>query len=81
MDSIQTQNFGVIGPVPFFRSGGHVSHNTKIDNMFIANGPRIDASFPTQHGNLDDLPATILGLLGLNTQPHQTGRMLLKLID
>jgi len=38
-DVIDVPGFGRIGPIPFFRTGGHVLHGTDITNFFVASGP------------------------------------------
>jgi predicted AlkP superfamily phosphohydrolase/phosphomutase len=66
-----------IGPVPFFRSGGHVSHGTPVENRMFVRGPTIEAGTYLRGGALQDLPATILDLLGVAARPEMEGSSLL----
>lgn len=76
-DALDSPDFGRVGPVPFFRSGGHVSHGTRCENTMFVCGPGIPAGSRTRSGALEDLPATILDLMGLEPPAHMTGRSLL----
>ena len=38
-DAVDLPGLGQIGPVPFFRTGGHVAHGTDINNFFVVSGP------------------------------------------
>ena len=78
-DVLDSPELGRVGPVPFFRSGGHVSHGTECENVFFACGPGIAAGSRARDGALEDLPATILHLAGAEAPPHMSGRSLLEL--
>jgi predicted AlkP superfamily phosphohydrolase/phosphomutase len=78
-DSLDSPELGRIGPLPYFRSGGHVAHGTPIENMFAACGPKIVPGTVCATGTLEDLSATILDLVGAGIPDHITGRSLLSL--
>ena len=75
-DALDCPGFGRVGPVPFFRSGGHVAHGTPIENLLLACGPGIEAGSSLRAGVLEDLPATLLALAGAPRPPGMTGRSL-----
>lgn len=77
-DAMDSPEFGRIGPVPFFRSGGHVAHGTVCENTIFACGPGIAAGSRMRSGALEDLPATILHLAGAAPPAHMSGRSLLE---
>jgi predicted AlkP superfamily phosphohydrolase/phosphomutase len=76
-DALDSPELGRIGPLPYFRSGGHVSHGTPIENMFVACGPKIAPGTVCATGKLDDLSATILDLVDAGIPDHGAGRSLL----
>jgi hypothetical protein len=75
-DTLDSPDLGRIGPLPYFRSGGHVSHGTLIENTCVVRGPSISPGMPTRLGKLEDLSATVLQLLGANLPGQVTGRPL-----
>lgn len=76
-DCLDSPTLGRVGPLPYFRSGGHVAHGSHVDGLFVAHGPGIAPASCLPRGRLEDVPATILGLLGLRPSPPMTGVPLL----
>lgn len=76
-DILDSPDCGRIGPLPYFRTGGHVAHGTLVENLFAVRGPGIAPGQKTRRGNLEDLPATILDLLGAQVPSGMTGSTLL----
>lgn len=76
-DVLDSPDCGRIGPLPYFRSGGHVAHGTLVENLFAVRGPGIAPGLRTRRGNLEDMPATILDLLGAQAPSGMTGSSLL----
>jgi hypothetical protein len=72
-DALDSPELGRIGPVPYFRTGGHVSHGTLIENVCFARGPGIVPGTATRKGKLEDLGATILHLMGIELPERLTG--------
>lgn len=67
-DAADIPGLGRIGPLPFFRTGGHVAHGTEINNFLVATGPACDAindmtSQSTAALPLEHLPAALLSML------------------
>lgn len=75
-DAIESPEQGRIGPLPYFRSGGHRSHGATIDNVLYARGPGISPGSEAAPGRLQDVPATILALLGASPRHPLEGRPL-----
>jgi hypothetical protein len=75
-DAIDSPDFGRIGPIPFFRSGGHRAHGSRIDNVLFACGPGIKPGCSALAGHLKDVPATILSMLGSDPLYSLEGRPL-----
>jgi len=80
-DVLDSPEFGRIGPLPFFRSGGHVAHGSQIENMLIARSPALAPGQTLISGTLEDVPASILDLLGASLPTHFTGRSLFHSLD
>ena len=76
MDTLDCAHAGRIGPLPFFRSGGHVAHGTTVINRFFAKGPRLRAGIAARNGRLVDLSASILHLIGASGPQHDDGHSL-----
>jgi len=53
-DVLDSEEFGRIGPLPFFCSGGHVMHGTEVSNLLLAVGPGIKPGEKLRHGRLED---------------------------
>lgn len=64
IDTLDSEHLGRVGPVPYFRSGGHRGHGARIDNLLVVRGPGIAPGSVAPEGRLEDLPATILRLVG-----------------
>lgn len=65
LDCIEHPALGRIGPAPYFRSGGHRGHGAAIVNRYILSGKsRSPEHYAARNGQLSDLPATILSLIG-----------------
>lgn len=77
-DSIDSLDFGRIGPLPYFRTGGHLSYGSLVEGIFAAQGPGILHGARTRTGKLEDIPATILALLGATPSSEMTGKSLLE---
>ena len=76
-DALDSPDIGRIGPVPFFRTGGHYAHGTVTENLLAICGPGIEPGSRLATGMQEDLPATILGLMGANIPEHFDGKSLL----
>ncbi|MBI5278598.1 MAG: alkaline phosphatase family protein [Burkholderiales bacterium] len=57
--------FGRIGPVPYFRTSSHQSHDAVLRNVLLAGGPGIAPRRAAATARLEDIPATLLDLLGV----------------
>ena len=77
-DVLDSPELGRIGPLPYFRSGGHVSHGTPIENRFFACGPGVAPGRMADVGKLEDLPVTLLTLMGVRVPESLPGRSLLR---
>jgi hypothetical protein len=77
-DAVESPQFGRIGPLPFFRSGGHRAHGARIDNVLFARGPGIAPGSTVKPGHLEDVPATLLALMGAEPRYPIDGRPLFK---
>lgn len=73
-DMVDCPEVGRIGPVPYFRTGGHLSHGSLIENFCVACGPSLPAGQPPRTGKLEDLSATILHLVGATVPDQVKGR-------
>ena len=81
IDTLDSPQLGRVGPVPYFRSGGHRRHGTRIDNLLIAAGPGLSPGSVVPGGRLEDLSATILHLAGADSPIPIEGRSLLSLLQ
>jgi predicted AlkP superfamily phosphohydrolase/phosphomutase len=68
-DLIDSPQSGRIGPLPYFRSGGHCSRG-----FFAAQGPDIEAGSRLESMQATDLTATILELLDRDIPDYMNGR-------
>lgn len=75
-DTLDSPDVGRIGPLPYFRAGGHVSHGTVIENRWFANGPDVVPGAAAEGGRLQDIAATILQLAGAAVPDGIDGRPL-----
>ena len=78
LDALDSPQFGRVGPLPYFRSGGHRSHGTRIDNLMLACGPGIAPGSTAAAGQLENLAATLLDLMGAESAIPIDGRSLLR---
>lgn len=76
-DCIDCPALGRVGPLPYFRTGGHLAHGSVIEGLFAAQGPEIAPGTIARSGTLEDVPATILALLDAIPNPEMTGKSLL----
>lgn len=76
-DVVEAPAIGRIGPVPFFRPGGHQKQGSVIENVFMIRAGDCAAAQPFSPGKLEDLPATILARTGIPTPVHFEGKPLL----
>mgnify|MGYP001792469872 CR=1 FL=1 len=72
-DAVDHPLIGRIGPVPYFRTGGHRSHG-----FLMTKGPGIEAGTRLAEGKATDIPATILTLMGISPPSYFDGRSLIK---
>jgi len=74
LDVVDSSLIGRIGPVPYFRSSSHQSHGAVLENlMIVCSSGRKEALTLSRIGALEDIPATILNLLGLPIPNHFDG--------
>lgn len=74
LDVLDSPDYGRIGPVPYFRSSSHQSHGTSLHNlMLVCEAGTNEARVKPGHSKLEDIPATILDLLGLPVPPEFDG--------
>jgi hypothetical protein len=66
VDAVRSPRAGLIGPVPYFRTGSHQAHGVALDNLMYVAGPGIAAGDVPGTARLEDIPATLLKLLGLD---------------
>lgn len=74
---LDSATLGRIGPLPYFRSGGHLAHGSEIENPCWVTGPDIVPGSRWRDGLLQDVPATMLALIGAEPPPGMTGRPLM----
>jgi predicted AlkP superfamily phosphohydrolase/phosphomutase len=72
-DTIDSPDYGRIGPIPHFRPGSHWGRG-----FFLATGPDIVAGSDSPAGEAVDLAPTILELMGAEIPAAFEGRSLLK---
>ncbi|MEA5619322.1 alkaline phosphatase family protein [Cronbergia sp. UHCC 0137] len=73
-DVIDSPDFGRIGPVPYFRPGGHTARG-----FLMAKGPGITPNSTLEKGSTVDLSATILNLMNVPIPDYFDGKPLLNL--
>lgn len=74
--ALDSPDLGRIGPLPYFRSGGHVAHGADIENLLVARGPVFEPGSTAGPGHLLDVPATILDLMDAPRPFGMPGRSL-----
>jgi len=72
VDVVDSPKFGRIGPVPYFRPGGHRERG-----FLMAKGPGISPNSSFSSGNVVDIPATILSLMNVPIPEYFDGKSLL----
>ncbi len=75
-DVVQSPLVGRIGPVPYFRPGGHMKQGSRVENFFLVRAPDCPAGGQFPEGRLEDIPATILHRMGIPTPAHFDGKPL-----
>lgn len=73
VDTVDSPLVGRIGPLPYFRTSSHQAHGAKLQNLIYVSGTGIDPGERASVARLEDIPATILGLLGLPTPGNFDG--------
>lgn len=76
-DTVDHGALGRIGPVPFFRPGGHQGAGATIANPFMIRAADRSLGLRGAPGKLEDLPPTIAALLGTRLSGRQDGQSLL----
>lgn len=77
-DCCISDTLGSIGPLPYFRTGGHHPHGNEVEGTLIISGQGIQSGQSLAPAQLEDIPATILGLMGVAPQTPITGRDILR---
>ncbi|MGD1902085.1 MAG: alkaline phosphatase family protein [Geitlerinemataceae cyanobacterium] len=72
-DVVDTADLGRIGPLTYFRSGGH-----RPDGFFMASGPSIEPGTELATGTAVDIGPSILELMQCEAPEHVDGRSLLQ---
>ena len=75
-DVVDSPLVGRIGPVPYFRPGGHQKQGSKVDNFFMIRAADCPPGSHFSEGSLEDLPATILSRMGIEPPVHFDGAAL-----
>ena len=78
-DVVDSPLVGRIGPVPYFRPGGHQKQGSRIENFFMIRAADCAPGAYFAEGSLEDLPATILSRMGIEIPKHFDGRPLQKI--
>lgn len=71
-DVIESPEIGRIGPVPYFRTGGH-----RAGGFALVKGPHVPAGVTLPTANVFDLPVTILQMLEAPIPKHLEGKSFL----
>lgn len=71
-DVIEADDYGQVGPVPFFRTGSHTANG-----FLLAKGPGIEAGRRLDDGEAIDFAPTILARVGAPIPEYMKGRDLL----
>ncbi len=69
VDVIDSPDVGRVGPVPYFRTGGH-----RAGGFAIFKGPGVEPGSTLPTAEVVDMPPTILSLLGAAVPEHFEGR-------
>ena len=82
LDVVDSSLVGRIGPIPFFRTSSHQAHGQKINNlMFVQQPANPHTGWAADTANLEDIPATLLALIGEEMPSHMDGRALVACIN
>jgi hypothetical protein len=73
-DTVDSPQYGRIGPAPQWRSGNH-----RPRGFFLARGPHIAANSALPTGHVLDLAPTLQALLGVPLADYFAGKPLVKL--
>jgi predicted AlkP superfamily phosphohydrolase/phosphomutase len=73
VDVVESATVGRIGPVPYGRTGSHVSRG-----FVVVRGPGIDAGTQLEAGDVKDVAPTLLSLAGVPLPGHLQGKSLLQ---
>ncbi|NEO59396.1 MAG: nucleotide pyrophosphatase [Moorea sp. SIO4G2] len=73
-DVVESPDFGRIGPVPYLRTGSHRSKG-----FVTIKGPQIEAGMSLYPGKAQDLPATLLEIMGIPIPDYFDGQSLIKI--
>ena len=65
VDTADSPLVGRIGPLPYFRSSSHQSHGATLENLLYVSGSGIEPGDRAGVARLEDVPATLLALLGV----------------
>ena len=77
-DTVDSPALGRIGPLPFFRPGGHQKQGSTIRNCFMVRPAQSVDCEISASGSLEDIPATIAALLGKSLGDGTDGKSLLR---
>lgn len=77
-DTVDSPTLGRIGPIPYFRPGGHQKQGTTIRNSFMVRAADSEKRKVETSGHLEDIPATIAALLGKSLPEGTDGKSLLR---
>ncbi len=77
LDVVDSTLIGRIGPIPFFRTSSHQAHGQRLENlMFVRQPDNPQAGWASDAAKLEDIPATLLALMGECVPPSFDGRIL-----
>lgn len=65
LDTVDSTLVGRIGPVPYFRTGSHQSHDSVLENLMFIAAPDVTPGKKQETGQLEDIPATLLAMLDM----------------
>lgn len=75
-DVVDSPLVGRIGPVPYFRTGGHQRRESRIENFIMIRSTEHSPRTRFAEGGLEDLPALILDRMGIEPSRQLDGRPL-----
>lgn len=78
LDVVDSPLVGRIGPIPFFRTSSHQAHGCVLENLMFVRQPGVEpVSQASGCARLEDVPATLLALMGEPVPADFDGRALL----